>query len=65
MIMTPAAPEPIAHREKTPPPADAASGTGLAAAAMHEHGAQGYGPQPGYGSPQGGYAPTQMNSYQR
>lgn len=29
----PAAPEPIAHREKTPPPADAVDGTGLAAAA--------------------------------
>ncbi|KAK4984178.1 hypothetical protein LTR50_006762 [Elasticomyces elasticus] len=36
----PAAPEPIAHREKTPPPADAEGGTGLAAAAIHEHGAQ-------------------------
>lgn len=32
----PAAPEPIAHREKTPPPIDAASGTGLAAAVTHE-----------------------------
>ncbi|KAF2141003.1 uncharacterized protein K452DRAFT_251868 [Aplosporella prunicola CBS 121167] len=32
----PAAPEPIAHREKTPPPVDAESGTGLAAAAMHD-----------------------------
>ena len=29
----PAAPEPIRHREKTPPPEDADSGTGLAAAA--------------------------------
>ena len=29
----PPAPEPIAHREKTPPPPDAADGTGLAAAA--------------------------------
>jgi hypothetical protein len=28
----PAAPEPIAHREKTPPPPDAADGTGLGAA---------------------------------
>lgn len=32
----PAAPEPIAHREKTPPPPDAGSGTGLTAAATHE-----------------------------
>jgi hypothetical protein len=30
----PPAPEPIAHREKTPPPVDAADGTGLAAAAV-------------------------------
>ena len=34
----PAAPEPIAHREDTPPPVDAADGTGLAAAAAHDHG---------------------------
>ncbi|GME61856.1 hypothetical protein GTA08_BOTSDO04643 [Neofusicoccum parvum] len=40
----PAAPEPIAHREKTPPPLDAESGTGLAAAAAHDEGAQ-YGMQ--------------------
>ncbi|KAJ4286325.1 hypothetical protein N0V90_013359 [Kalmusia sp. IMI 367209] len=33
----PAAPEPIAHREKTPPPPDAADGTGLGAAAMNDH----------------------------
>lgn len=33
----PAAPEPIAHREKTPPPADATEGTGLAAAAYADH----------------------------
>lgn len=40
----PAAPEPIAHREKTPPPPDAADGTGLNAAAKHEQGhAQQYG----------------------
>ncbi|KAL9095915.1 MAG: hypothetical protein Q9165_001913 [Trypethelium subeluteriae] len=32
----PAAPEPIKHREKTPPPIDAEDGTGLAAAAMHD-----------------------------
>ncbi|KIX06676.1 uncharacterized protein Z518_04652 [Rhinocladiella mackenziei CBS 650.93] len=61
----PAAPEPIAHREDTPPPPDAADGTGLAAAAMHDnpyaHPAhqQSYGGAPGpqpspyghYGSP--------------
>ena len=41
----PAAPEPIAHREKTPPPADAAEGTGLAAAAITDH-------APGYHIPQ-------------
>ncbi|KMU83982.1 hypothetical protein CIHG_01766 [Coccidioides immitis H538.4] len=34
----PAAPEPIKHREKTPPPPDAATGTGLAAAAAREQG---------------------------
>ena len=33
----PAAPEPIAHREDTPPPVDADDGTGLAAAAKHGH----------------------------
>jgi hypothetical protein len=38
----PAAPEPIAHREKTPPPPDAAEGTGLAAAAVHDSQPQQY-----------------------
>ncbi|KAF2022058.1 hypothetical protein BU24DRAFT_417704 [Aaosphaeria arxii CBS 175.79] len=33
----PAAPEPIAHREKTPPPLDAADGTGLGHAAAQDH----------------------------
>ena len=33
----PAAPEPIKHREKTPPPVDADSGTGLASAAARDH----------------------------
>ncbi|KIW94573.1 uncharacterized protein Z519_04549 [Cladophialophora bantiana CBS 173.52] len=33
----PAAPEPIAHREDTPPPVDASDGTGLAAAARHDN----------------------------
>ncbi|RYN15764.1 hypothetical protein AA0119_g12765 [Alternaria tenuissima] len=37
----PAAPEPIAHREKTPPPPDANDGTGLGSAAVHDqHAAQ-------------------------
>ncbi|KAL2822743.1 hypothetical protein BDW59DRAFT_149421 [Aspergillus cavernicola] len=34
----PAAPEPIMHREKTPPPPDAADGTGLAAAMAADNG---------------------------
>ncbi|KAL1880974.1 hypothetical protein Plec18167_003513 [Paecilomyces lecythidis] len=34
----PAAPEPIKHREKTPPPTDGVEGTGLAAAAAADHG---------------------------
>ncbi|KAJ4983386.1 RNA recognition motif-containing protein [Stagonosporopsis vannaccii] len=38
----PAAPEPIAHREKTPPPPDAASGTGLVGAAVHDSQPQQY-----------------------
>ncbi|KPI45735.1 uncharacterized protein AB675_810 [Cyphellophora attinorum] len=33
----PAAPEPIAHREDTPPPIDDGHGTGLAAAARHDN----------------------------
>lgn len=44
----PPAPEPIAHREKTPPPEDGDTGTGLAHAAKHD---QGYVPGP----PAGGY----------
>lgn len=32
----PAAPEKIAHREKTPPPEDGAQGTGLSAVALHD-----------------------------
>lgn len=38
----PAAPEPIAHREKTPPPLDAAEGTGLVGAAVHDSQPQQY-----------------------
>ena len=47
----PAAPEPIRHREKTPPPIDADTGTGLAAAAYADHtqaGAQSSLPRPSY-----------------
>jgi len=52
----PAAPEPIKHREKTPPPVDAEEGTGLADAAYRDH-AQSMSPQsslsrPPYGQPQ-------------
>lgn len=52
----PAAPEPIKHREKTPPPVDAEIGTGLAAAAYADN-AQAVSPQgslsrPPYGQPQ-------------
>ncbi|KAH7078766.1 hypothetical protein BKA63DRAFT_408714 [Paraphoma chrysanthemicola] len=39
----PAAPEPIAHREKTPPPPDVEDGTGLGSAAGHDHHASQYG----------------------
>src|SRR5579871_1011879 len=50
----PPAPEPIAHREKTPPPPDGATGTGLKVASQHEAGIpqfagppqQAYGQQP-------------------
>lgn len=68
----PAAPEPISHREKTPPPIDSEAGTGLAHAARHD---QGYvsspppgGYQIGHGTPVtfgGGYAspPPQQHGY--
>ncbi|GIK06910.1 hypothetical protein Aspvir_002563 [Aspergillus viridinutans] len=67
----PAAPEPIQHREKTPPPVDAADGTGLAAAVAADNGAPmtapsqisggggGYGPPLSHAlpySPPGSYA---------
>ena len=42
----PPAPEPIKHREKTPPPLDAEAGTGLAAAAYNDQ-AQAFSPTPG------------------
>jgi hypothetical protein len=38
----PAAPEPIKHREKTPPPEDAEGGTGLISAAVADHQPQYY-----------------------
>lgn len=59
--VAPAAPEPIQHREKTPPPVDGAGGTGLAAAAAADHGVP-YNPHfPGSAS----FAPppTQAMSY--
>ena len=51
----PPAPEPIKHREKTPPPIDAEAGTGLAAAAMRDHSeaaSQNSVTRPPYGHPQ-------------
>ena len=50
----PPAPEPIKHREKTPPPPDSEQGTGLAAAAQKDH-TQAFSPMP---SP----LPTQLHS---
>ncbi|MCJ1353614.1 MAG: hypothetical protein MMC33_003601 [Icmadophila ericetorum] len=47
----PPAPEPIKHREKTPPPPEAAAGTGLVAAALQDE-AHGYAPQ------QAGFVPS-------
>ncbi len=52
----PPAPEPIAHREKTPPPIDGEGGTGLASAAVADK-MQTMSPQsslsrPGFGTPQ-------------
>ena len=61
----PAAPEPIAHREKTPPPPEAEHGTGLAAAAMQDQYHQQYTGPPG--QPQGGFMsgpPPQQQPYQ-
>ncbi|KAH6620561.1 hypothetical protein C7974DRAFT_399980 [Boeremia exigua] len=49
----PAAPEPIAHREKTPPPPDAADGTGLMGGPVHSS-------QPQYSNPlQASFTPQQ------
>ena len=52
----PAAPEPIRHREKTPPPDDADTGTGLAAAA---HADQAHAHSPLSRPPYAGSPPTQ------
>ena len=64
----PAAPEPIKHREKTPPPIDAETGTGLAAAAMRDHSqtaSQSSMSHPPYGHPQssGLYSPQPAQSH--
>lgn len=66
----PAAPEPIKHREKTPPPVDAEEGTGLAGAAYRDH-AHSMSPQssvsrPPYGQPENGLgsmSPQPSNSH--
>ena len=58
----PAAPEPIAHREDTPPPPDDGQGTGLAHAAASDH-APAYGrnqSQQWTGVPQAGHQPYQI-----
>jgi hypothetical protein len=52
----PAAPEPIKHREKTPPPEDAADGTGLVAAAVADE-TQHY--LPTQSAPAGGFSHQQ------
>ncbi|KIX94009.1 uncharacterized protein Z520_10346 [Fonsecaea multimorphosa CBS 102226] len=56
----PAAPEPIAHREDTPPPIDAVDGTGLAAAARHDHP---YVPQQQHPQPFAGSHTAQPGAY--
>ena len=65
----PPAPEPIKHREKTPPPVDDEVGTGLAAAALRDH-SQAASPQssmsrPPYGHPQpsGLFSPQPAQSH--
>ncbi|KAL4998228.1 hypothetical protein BDV10DRAFT_167531 [Aspergillus recurvatus] len=59
----PAAPEPIKHREKTPPPPDAADGTGLAAAVAADHSAP-YSNPPQKPALGGGYAAAQQGQGQ-
>lgn len=51
----PAAPEPIKHREKTPPPTDGEEGTGLASAAYRDH-TQSFSPQSSLSRPPYGQA---------
>ncbi|OKL56619.1 hypothetical protein UA08_08141 [Talaromyces atroroseus] len=61
----PAAPEPIKHREKTPPPEDADGGTGLIAAAVADHHPQYYPSTPaasGFSQPPNYTASSQFNS---
>ncbi|KAK4692089.1 hypothetical protein P7C71_g5043, partial [Lecanoromycetidae sp. Uapishka_2] len=53
----PAAPEPIRHREKTPPPMDGEAGTGLAGAAYRDH-TQSASPQHSLSRPPYGQAQT-------
>ncbi|KAL4990260.1 hypothetical protein BDW68DRAFT_154915 [Aspergillus falconensis] len=59
----PAAPEPIKHREKTPPPPDGADGTGLAAAVAADQGAL-YSNIPQKPALGGGYAASQQGQGQ-
>ena len=64
----PPAPEPIKHREKTPPPVDAEAGTGLAAAALRDHSdaaSQSSIPHPPYGLSQssGLFSPQPAQSH--
>ena len=64
----PPAPEPIKHREKTPPPVDAEVGTGLAAAALRDHSevaSQSSMSRPPYGNPQssGLFSPQPAQSH--
>lgn len=61
----PAAPEPIKHREKTPPPEDAADGTGLVAAAVADetqHFLPGQAPAGSFSHPQA-YANPNLAQY--
>lgn len=53
----PPAPEPIKYREKTPPPPDAANGTGLVAAGLADQGQHYAASQ---SAPSGGYGPAQV-----
>ena len=47
----PAAPEPVNHREKTPPPPDADVGAGLGAVSVISHGSPSFGPPPQAAAP--------------